>query len=90
MEHTYWNVVEVLFMNEETRYPHATVSVLATCVTLNLARQILGDRINYLTETGGVNANYEYIANRYNAYQLQDVVNGAILQLSIEPSNIEE
>ena len=90
MKHTYWNVVEVLFMNEETRYPHATVSVLATCVTYPLAQQILEDRINYLTETGGENANYEYIANTYNAYQLEHVVNGAILQLSIEPSNIEE
>ena len=86
---TIWNVVQVLFVNDKTEYPYVTADVVASCNTLRLAEQYLEDRIAYFTE-GGYNGRYEYLGHTYNAHQLLDPLNGAILQLSVEPSQYTE
>lgn len=82
-EQTIYNVVQVLFSDGGS---HVTADVIASTPTLNMAYNLLNNRIYYFEHD--YDQNWRYDGHRYNAFFLIDDTYNRKIQLSVEPSTL--
>ena len=83
-QQTIYNVVQVLFVDGGT---HVTADVIASTPSLDMAYDLLNQRIYGLENKDY--ENWKYDGHRYNAFFLVDEIIGRTIQLSVEPSVLQ-